>query len=302
MRRANGQRTFLAVFVTAVAAFALGHAGAERLGWSPAGKNAAGDGASLLPSGSLAEWYVPGPRSADLRPILDVELNALLAKLDTIISAYESGPAPGHGAESALSHFTSLLQQGRLAPEQAARVHAYYYDVEERYPEGTATIDRFRYMLDNLMPGHVAPDIVGRDTEGLRFALEDYRGNIVVLIFSGEWCGPCRDEYPYQRFMIEHFNGDHVVLLGVNSDDDLETIRTAKQEKGLAYRTWWDGHAEEPTGGPIATAWRVNGWPAIYILDAEGVIRYANRNKAEVVAAVDELVEEQRNRKAREEM
>ncbi len=163
-------------------------------------------------------------------------------------------------------------------------------------------VDRYRYMLDNLMPGHVAPNIVGKDTEGLRFALEDYRGNVVVLILSGEWCGPCREEYPYQRFMLDHFKDDNVVLLGVNSDEDLETIRTAKKEKGLAYRVWWDGHAEEPTGGPIATAWQVSAWPVIYVLDAEGVIRYASINKAEVVDAVDELVQDRKNREIQAEL
>ena len=59
-------------------------------------------------------------------------------------------------------------------------------------------IDKQRRLLI-LNPGQVAQNIVGTDTDGVRFTLEDYRGNIVVLIFSGEWCGPCRGEYPYQR-------------------------------------------------------------------------------------------------------
>lgn len=303
MHRANGQRTLLAVFITAVAAFALGLAGAGSLGWTTPETATAPTGPAALPPGSLAEWTRPHPHSADLRPIIDAELDALLAKLDTILSSYEPGTQYfSHGAESALWRFNSLLQQGRLAPEQAARIHAYYDDLEKQHPDETAMVDRSRYMLDNLMPGHVAPNIVGRDTRGLRFALEDYRGNIVVLIFSGEWCGPCREEYPYQRFMLEHFKDDDVVLLGVNSDEDLEVVRTAKKEKGLAYRVWWDGHEEESTKGPIATAWNVYGWPVIYVLDAEGVIRYASINKAEVVAAVDELVQDQKNREIQAEL
>ncbi|MDE2793627.1 MAG: TlpA disulfide reductase family protein [Gemmatimonadota bacterium] len=302
MHRPNGRRTYLVVFITAVAAFALGLASADRLGWTaPAGT--APTVSAILPPGSLAEWYRPRPHSADLRPIIDAELDALLAKLDTILSSHEPGtPSFSHGAESALWHFNSLLQQGRLAPEQAARVHAYYDDLAREHPDETAMLHRSRYMLDNLMPGHVAPNIVGRDTNGLRFALEDYRGNIVVLIFSGEWCSPCREEYPYQRFMLEHFEDDHVALLGVNSDEDVETIRAAKKEKGLAYRVWWDGHEEVSTKGPIATAWNVYGWPVIYVLDEEGVIRYASINKAEVVAAVDELVQDQRNREIQAEL
>jgi hypothetical protein len=36
----------------------------------------------------------------------------------------------------------------------------------------------------------------------------------------------------------------------------------------------WPSFADEDTSGPIATAWNVQGWPTIYILDAKGVIRY----------------------------
>lgn len=63
-----------------------------------------------------------------------------------------------------------------------------------------------------------------------------------------------------------------------------------------------NGGAAASTQGPIATAWNVHGWPVIYVLDAEGVIRYASINKAEVVAAVDELVQDQRNREIQAEL
>jgi peroxiredoxin len=46
-----------------------------------------------------------------------------------------------------------------------------------------------------------APDIDGTDLEGEPLRLSDSRGTVVVLAFSGEWCGSCRLEYPYQRLM-----------------------------------------------------------------------------------------------------
>ena len=142
---------------------------------------------------------------------------------------------------------------------------------------------------------------MGTDTEGVEFALEDYRGRIVTLIFSGQWCGPCRGEYPYQRGMLKIYDEDDVVLLGVNSDAKLETIQQAKIDEELPYRTWWDGHSQPDadvaaTEGPIATEWNVSGWPAIYVLDEEGVIRHVNKRGGALVAAVDALVIEKRMR------
>jgi len=136
-------------------------------------------------------------------------------------------------------------------------------------------------------PGKVAPNIVGKDTDGVEFELEDYRGNIVVLIFSGEWCGPCREEYPYQRQMLERYKDRNVVLLGVNSDTELETIQKAKERDGLHFRTWWD----ESPWGPINQAW-VRSWPTVFILDEDGVIRHVDKRKEEIIKAVDELLAE----------
>lgn len=41
--------------------------------------------------------------------------------------------------------------------------------------------------LRELAIGKVAPDIVGKDADGVEFKLSDYRGKVVVLDFWGEW-------------------------------------------------------------------------------------------------------------------
>ena len=149
------------------------------------------------------------------------------------------------------------------------------------------------------------PNIVGTDTDGVEFALEDYRGKIIALVFSGQWCGPCRGEYPYQRAMLDIYDEEDVVILGVNSDAELETIRQAKIDEELPYRTWWDGHSQPDADvvaakGPIATEWGVTGWPTIYVIDGEGVIRHASKRGGGLIAAVDELLMDKRMREFEE--
>lgn len=98
--------------------------------------------------------------------------------------------------------FGGRLQQGRLTEEQTARVVAYFEEVEAQHPDSAEMITRNRFQVENLLPGKTAPNITGKDLDGVEFSLEDYRDNIVVIYFSGQWCGPCRREYPYQRFML----------------------------------------------------------------------------------------------------
>lgn len=55
------------------------------------------------------------------------------------------------------------------------------------------------FAMRHLAIGTTAPDIVGSDHQGKSFGLRNFRGKVVVLTFSGNWCGPCRGMYPQER-------------------------------------------------------------------------------------------------------
>ena len=68
---------------------------------------------------------------------------------------------------------------------------------------------------------------------GQPFKLSDYRGKVVVLIFCGHWCGPCRQMNPQKQELVERHADKPFALLEVNSDDDREAVkRTMAKEKG----------------------------------------------------------------------
>ena len=50
---------------------------------------------------------------------------------------------------------------------------------------------------------------------------------------------------------------------------------------------------KDDRNGPISTAWNVNSWPRLDVLDRKGVIRYRNLYYAEEIAqAVETLLHE----------
>ena len=59
------------------------------------------------------------------------------------------------------------------------------------------------------------------------------------------------------------------VLLGVNSDPRAK-LKSIIEDKTVTWPCWFDGG---DALGPIASQWNVTGWPTIYIIDKEGVIR-----------------------------
>lgn len=92
--------------------------------------------------------------------------------------------------------------------------------------------------------------------------------------------------YPHERSLVQKMEGRPFSIIGVNSDEDREALKKVIQKESLAWRSFWD----RSTGGPIATSWNINGWPTVYVLDHQGVIR--SINPADLDKTIEELVVE----------
>jgi thiol-disulfide isomerase/thioredoxin len=129
--------------------------------------------------------------------------------------------------------------------------------------------DRALYEMRDLAVGKPAPEIEAPDLDGRPMKLSDFRGRVVVVNFWATWCGPCMALVPHERDLVRRLSGKPFVLLGVNGDDDREKAQQAMRREGMTWRSWWDGGTE----GPTAHRWNVRAWPAIYVIDRQGIIR-----------------------------
>jgi len=94
--------------------------------------------------------------------------------------------------------------------------------------------------------------------------------------------------YPHERSLVTKLMDRPFVILGVNSDDDPDRLREAMKKEKITWPSFFDGGL---IGGPIATQWGVTGWPTIYVLDHEGVIRHKNLRGEPLEKAITALVE-----------
>ena len=94
--------------------------------------------------------------------------------------------------------------------------------------------------------------------------------------------------YPHERSLVKRLENKPFALLGVNSDPR-DKVKPALKRENITWRSFWDGGN---TSGPIATQWKVTGWPTIYILDDKGVIRYRDARGEAMDHAVDTLLKE----------
>jgi thiol-disulfide isomerase/thioredoxin len=173
------------------------------------------------------------------------------------------------------------------------RVVNEFADIEGRYGPLGEIAKNGLFELRYLSVGKQAPEISGEDNEGRTMKLSEFRGKVVVLDFWGEWCGPCRGLYPFERALIKRMEGKPFVFLGINSDpkDERDKVKSRMEQEQNHWRYWVDGDFP----GVIGATWGVQSWPTLYVIDAQGVIRYKLAGSTEVApldAAVEALVEQ----------
>jgi peroxiredoxin len=169
------------------------------------------------------------------------------------------------------------------------RIVAEFGDVKQ--PLATRTIGEIAagelFAMRNLAVGKVALEVEGKDEEGQSFKLSDYRGKVVVLTFSGNWCGPCVGMYPQERALVAKLKAKPFAMVSVSTDQAVETLKKAIDEGDITWRCWWDGG----TDGPITTRWGVASFPSIFVLDTKGVIRFKDVRGDDLDRAVTSLLE-----------
>jgi thiol-disulfide isomerase/thioredoxin len=143
------------------------------------------------------------------------------------------------------------------------------------------------FVIRNLSIGKVAPDIEGVDSDGKAFKLSDYKGRVVVLDFWATWCSPCMALVPHEITLCKRLEGKPFAMVGVDFDATREELKKAEKENGITWRSFHDGRQ-----GPIGDKWRIQAIPAIYVLDAKGVIRFKDVRKEKLDDAVDFLLKE----------
>lgn len=163
-------------------------------------------------------------------------------------------------------------------------------DVKKGRSTYAALAKRELFDLTRLQVGKEAPDIIGNDLDGIEFQLSHYRGKVVLLDFWGHWCPPCRAMYPHEQEVTRKLADLPFVLIGVNSDRDIETARGAVSSEGLSWRHFWNG--PKGTKGPIADQWNIEAWPSVYLIDAKGMIRYKEPLGKDIYQGLENLMAE----------
>ena len=95
--------------------------------------------------------------------------------------------------------------------------------------------------------------------------------------------------YPHERSLAKKLESKPFILLGINSDQSKYALKKVIAKEKMTWRSWFDGGG---ISGPIASNYNVRQWPAIYVLDHHGVIRFRDLRGEPLEKAIDKLVME----------
>jgi hypothetical protein len=99
--------------------------------------------------------------------------------------------------------------------------------------------------------------------------------------------------FPHERSLVKRLESKPFALIGVNSDRNREDCKKKNVQQQITWRSFWNG--PQGTAGPISKEWNVRGWPTLYLIDHNGIIRrkfVGSPGDAVLDKLIDELVKE----------
>jgi thiol-disulfide isomerase/thioredoxin len=117
-------------------------------------------------------------------------------------------------------------------------------------------------------------------------SLDDLKGKVVLIDFWATWCGPCREALPHVRQIVKKFDGEPLVVLSVNLDEDQQKWKDFVSKNEMTWPQYCDGGFS----GPIATMFGVHAIPQTFTIDADGVLQDQHIGDASIEGKLKKLV------------
>ena len=133
-----------------------------------------------------------------------------------------------------------------------------------RAPEGSTTSG----LIPAPQAGFLAPGFTLESLGGRQIALDDLRGQVVLVNVWATWCPPCRAEMPAMQQVYEEYREQGFEILAVNAtnQDTLANLDPFIAEYGLTFPILLD------PSGDVTRLYRVLSLPTSFFVGRDGVI------------------------------
>jgi peroxiredoxin len=105
-----------------------------------------------------------------------------------------------------------------------------------------------------------------------KVALSKMRGKVVLVDFWGTFCEPCKKSFPKLQDLNTKYAASGLRIVGISEDDadEKESIPGFANTYGAKFAVGWD---EDKS---IAKSYKPETMPTSFLIDKNGVVRYAH--------------------------
>ncbi|MBX7172970.1 MAG: TlpA family protein disulfide reductase [Pyrinomonadaceae bacterium] len=145
------------------------------------------------------------------------------------------------------------------------------------------------YERTEVIIGKELPDFSFVDLEGKKRNLSEFRGKFVMIDFWGAWCVDCRREIPNQIEAYKKFRQRGFEILGMDTDENLQTLRDYVQKNGME----WTQARFDSIKHIVEKNYLIDDYPTSLIIGPDGkvlVIDQKQFKEAELHKLLDQIL------------
>ncbi|WP_395715429.1 peroxiredoxin family protein [Prosthecobacter sp.] len=215
-------------------------------------------------------------------PILKAVIEKNTNREEKAAALYALGAIHFKNFDATADRVSGEASKGR-ALECFQQLNADYSDVTIQGFKLSDFTAKMLFEMTNLQVGCEAPEIEGKDADGISFKLSDYRGKHVIVIFWGGWCHACHGILPLMNQAAAQLKDKNAVVIGVNTDIESEA------KKALAdYQVTFRNVLDNTTSGPNTSLYNLRNFPTLYLIDTRGGIAIKNGSLDAMIARINE--------------
>lgn len=131
--------------------------------------------------------------------------------------------------------------------------------------------------------GDKPPAIKLLGLDGKVHTLDEYKGQAVVINFWATWCTYCVKEMPALQTQWEKWQGQEVVILGINTGEDEMTVRNFTGQMSVDFPVLFDSDNE------AVRKYGVVPMPTTFFVDKKGRISSIHQGELNLDSLDDQI-------------
>lgn len=137
--------------------------------------------------------------------------------------------------------------------------------------------------------GQQAPELSLPSKNGDTIKLSKLNGKIVLIDFWASWCVPCRRNNPFLVYLYKKYKSKGLEIYGLSIDEEKQRWLNAVKKDKLSWLQVVDNKGWDASS---ALTYGVDGIPANFLLDKNGIIIARDLEGRELEKKINELLKQ----------